>query len=164
MGKAYSRAALGALLTTALAWETIAIGQDRQAPARPTFSADGTAHVPAFDLPPSELSSPEARAAQAMRAKMPDTVPSLDLDIATRRRGLEIAMAPQVARMREAYPVDVADQTIGGVPTRIVTPRGKPFDPHRVLINLHGGGFSMCAVPAPCWNPCRWRPWAGTRS
>ena len=145
MGRAHSRAALGALLTTALACGTMATGQEQSAPARPTFSADGTAHVPAFDLPPSELSSPEARAAQAMRAKMPNTVPPLDLDIATRRRGLEAAMAPQVARMREAYPVDVADQTIGGVPTRIVTPKGKPFDPQRVLINLHGGGFSMCA-------------------
>ena len=32
-------------------------------PAGPTFGADGTVHVPAFDLPASELSSPEARAA-----------------------------------------------------------------------------------------------------
>ncbi|MEO6718240.1 MAG: hypothetical protein ABIM50_13465 [Novosphingobium sp.] len=32
-------------------------------PTGPTFGADGTVHVPAFDFPASELSSPEARAA-----------------------------------------------------------------------------------------------------
>jgi epsilon-lactone hydrolase len=31
------------------------------------------------------------------------------------------------------------------VPTRIVTPHGKSYDPDRVLINLHGGAFSLCA-------------------
>jgi acetyl esterase/lipase len=34
---------------------------------------------------------------------------------------------------------------MAGVPTRIVTPKDKPFDRKHVLINLHGGGFSMCA-------------------
>jgi acetyl esterase/lipase len=47
--------------------------------------------------------------------------------------------------MRKQYAVEVVDQTIAGVPTRIITPSGKPVDPKRVLINLHGGGFTMCA-------------------
>jgi monoterpene epsilon-lactone hydrolase len=147
MRKPHSRIALAALLTTALTFGTMAVAQE-QAPAgpiKPTFADDGTVHVPAFDLPPSELSSAEARAAQAMRAKMPVTVPPLDVEITQLRRGLEGMLAGQVAKMREAYPVDVVDQTIAGVPTRIVTPKGKPFDAERVLINLHGGGFSMCA-------------------
>lgn len=114
-------------------------------PARPVFAPDGTVHVPAFDLPPSDLSSPEARAAQAKRAKMPAMVPPANLDIATIRRGLEAMLAPQVAEMRRVYPVNVAEQTIAGVPTRIVTPKSKPYDRKHVLINLHGGGFSMCA-------------------
>ena len=54
-------------------------------------------------------------------------------------------LAPQVAGMRKLYSVDVIDQTISGIPTRIVTPKDKPFDGKRVLINLHGGGFTMCA-------------------
>ena len=29
--------------------------------------------------------------------------------------------------------------------THIVTPEGKPHDEQRILINLHGGGFSVCA-------------------
>ena len=36
---------------------------------QPTFDEHGVAHVPAFDLPASVLSSPEARAAQAGRAR-----------------------------------------------------------------------------------------------
>jgi acetyl esterase/lipase len=114
-------------------------------PAQPRFGDDGTVHVPAFELPPSELSSPEARAAQAMRAKMTGGVPPADLDITQVRSGLEAMLAPQVARMREVYPVDVAELVIGGVTTHVVTPQGKPHDPQRVLINLHGGGFAMCA-------------------
>ena len=54
-------------------------------------------------------------------------------------------MAPRVAGMRKLYSVDVVDQAISGIPTRIITPRDKTFDRHHVLINLHGGGFSMCA-------------------
>ena len=114
-------------------------------PAHPRFGDDGTVYVSAFELPPSELSSPEARAAQAMRARMPAGAPSADLDIAVVRSGLEAMLAPQVAKMREVYPVDVAEQAIGGVTTHVITPQGKPHDEQRVLINLHGGGFSMCA-------------------
>jgi len=114
-------------------------------PAKPVFAEDGSVKVPAFDLPASDLSSAEARKAQAMRAKMPGGPPPLDIPIAVMRKGLEAMMAPQVARMRELHPVDVADQAIGGVPTRVITPKGKSFDKQRVLINLHGGGFSMCA-------------------
>jgi monoterpene epsilon-lactone hydrolase len=123
-----------------------AVAQAQQTPpARPTFAEDGTAHVPAFDLPPSSLSSPEAQAAQKMRAHMPVGVPSSTGDIVAAREGLEKMLAPQLTALRAQYPVDVVEQTIAGVPTRVVTPTGKPFDAKRVLINLHGGGFSMCA-------------------
>ncbi|MDE2595547.1 MAG: alpha/beta hydrolase [Sphingomonadales bacterium] len=101
--------------------------------------------MPAFDLPPSAFLSPQALAAQKARARVPAGVPSNDADIITVRRGLETMLAGQVARMREAYPVDVVDQTIGGVRTKVVTPKGRAPDKGRVLINLHGGGFSMCA-------------------
>ena len=118
---------------------------NQNAPPKPRFGNDGTVHVPAFELPPSELSSPEARAAQAMRAKMPERLPQPDLDITVVRNGLEAMLAPQVAAMREIYPVDIVELAIGGVTTHAITPHGKPHDEQRVLINLHGGGFSMCA-------------------
>jgi acetyl esterase/lipase len=41
--------------------------------------------------------------------------------------------------------VDIVPQQIAGVKTRIFTPKAGELDPHRVLINLHGGGFMLCA-------------------
>lgn len=135
------KAAIAALMLAA-APSSLAAGD---APPRPTFSEDGTAHVPAFDLPPSELSSPEARAFMKLRAKMPGGAPPENAPIAELRQGMEALLAPQVAAMRQQYPVDVADRTMAGVPTRIVTPKDRKPDPDRVLINLHGGAFSVCA-------------------
>ncbi|MBW8755247.1 MAG: alpha/beta hydrolase, partial [Sphingomonadales bacterium] len=111
--------------------------------ARPVFDEDGTTHVPAFDLPASALSSPQAQAAQAFRAKMPGGTPFGGGDIAAVRAGLEAMLAPQVAGMLAAYPVDIADETIAGVPVKIFTPKDRPYEQERVLINLHGGAFTM---------------------
>ncbi len=120
-------------------------GSSPAPPAKPVFGADGVTRVPAFNLPASELSSPEARAAQAARSKMAGGAPPHDIPVDVMRRGLEAMLAPQVAEMRKRYPVDIVDQLIDGVPTRIIKPQGRPFDRTRLLINLHGGGFSMCA-------------------
>lgn len=128
----------------ALAASSVALmAQDK--PAKPTFAEDGTVHVPAFDLPPSQLSSAEARAAQAMRAKHGGGAPPNDIPVDVMRKGLEAMLAPQVEAMRQLYAVDIVDQPIDGVPTRIIKPHGRDFDHTRLLINLHGGGFSMCA-------------------
>jgi len=133
---------IAATLTLALCATPLAA---QSAPPRPDFETDGTVRVPAFELPPSAFLSPEARAAQAARARMAGGAPPNDIPVDVMRKGLEMMLAPQVARMRAVYPVDVAEEVIAGVPARIVTPRGKPFDKRRVLINVHGGGFSMCA-------------------
>ena len=83
-----------------------------------------------------------------LRSKMPLHLPTMEPDIAKSRKALDAMLAGQVALMRKQYPVDVAEETIAGVPTRIVTPKdGKP-DPKRVLINLHGGAFNTC------WDSC----------
>jgi acetyl esterase/lipase len=112
---------------------------------RPTFAEDGTVAVPAFALPPSELASAEARAMQALRARLPGGAPPTDLEIAAIRAGLEQMLAPQVEQMRQLYPVEISELEIAGVPTRVVTPPDGSFDDDIVLINLHGGAFSMCA-------------------
>lgn len=115
-----------------------------EATARPVFDEDGTTHVPAFDLPASTLSSPQAQAAQAFRAKMTGGAPvTAGRDIAEVRAGLEAMLAPQVAGVLAAFPVDVVDETIAGVPVKVFTPRDKPFATDRVIINLHGGAFTM---------------------
>jgi len=136
-------ASIAALTTASLTTASLA-AQDAPA-ARPTFEVDGTVNVPAFKLPPSPFLSPEALALQKMRAQMKPPPIAPELDIAKARAGVEAMMGQGVGAMRQRYPVDVADQTIAGVPTRVVTPKDKPFDRARVLINVHGGGFTMCA-------------------
>jgi acetyl esterase/lipase len=117
------------------------------APSQPTFATDGTVHVPAFDLPPSPFSSAEAQRLMTFRAHMhsPDLTTQ---DIATHRRAFDAMMGGQVAAMQALYPVDIAEDHVAGIPVRIVTPHGKPYDPDRVLIDLHGGAFSIC------WGAC----------
>ena len=111
----------------------------------PTFTADGVTHVPPFDLPPSALMSKEGAAMLKMRAQTPAKPPQPSDDIDSARKRVEQTLAPLVATMLQRYPVDVAEQRIAGVPTRVVTPRGKPVDEKRILIDLHGGAFSICA-------------------
>ena len=114
----------------------------------PRFNDDGTVDVPAFRLPPSELSSPEARAAMALRANMPMRAPQPGLEIETIRKGLDAMLEPQVARMMELYPVTITESEIAGVPVREIRPASGDIDPDRVLLNVHGGAFTMC------WHSC----------
>ena len=141
-----------ALFAVSLAATVPAHGEEPATPSpaavRPVFTPDGVVQVPAFDLPPSPLLSKEALAAQQARGKMPGAAPRGELPIALARKGLAAMLAPQIAGMQKQYPVDIAEQTIGGVPTRVITPKGKPWDKKRVLINLHGGAFSVC------WESC----------
>jgi acetyl esterase/lipase len=117
--------------------------------AKPIFSADGTVEVPSFRLPPSEYASAEARRSLSLRGSTPPRPePPADLDINMVRKGLDDALAPQVARMRDLYPVTIEEEEIDGVPVRIITPEDGEFDPKRVLMNLHGGAFSLC------WDSC----------
>jgi monoterpene epsilon-lactone hydrolase len=119
-----------------------------EAPARPTFDQDGVVHVPSFELPPSELSSAEAQGFMKLRARMPHDILTMEPDIAKSRKGLDAMLSPAVEQMLHAYPVEIAETTIAGVPARVVTAKGQRVDPQRVLINLHGGAFSTC------WDAC----------
>jgi epsilon-lactone hydrolase len=115
----------------------------------PTFGADGTVNVPAFELPPSEFLSAEARAQQEMRARYPITqTADVEPDITKRRQTLDAMMASRVAEMKRRFPVEIVEQNMGGVAVRMITPTDKEPDPKRVLINLHGGAFSVC------WDSC----------
>lgn len=118
---------------------------------RPVFTDDGTVKVPAFELPPSTLLSPEALAQQKSRARM--ALPVMDtsraeMSPADSRKALARYLQPQVDRYLKHFPVDVSETTVGGVPARVVTPKGGKADPRRVLINLHGGAFTTC------WESC----------
>jgi len=114
---------------------------------KPTFLPDGTVQVPAFELPPSEFVSREALEFQKSRAKMSGAGVSMsgDSNITEIRTNLERYMEPQVIAAQQRYPVDIVAQEIAGVKTRIVTPKNGEANSNRILINLHGGGFMMCA-------------------
>ena len=118
------------------------------APAAPVVLPDGAVRVPAFELPPSDYMSKEALAFQKRRAgPSGGGLAALDpkLPIAEVRAAAEKQAAPLIAIVRARYKADVAEQTIGGVKTRVFTPADGKIDPRRILINLHGGSFSMCA-------------------
>lgn len=137
-----------ALAGAALVIATSHVAAQDAAPVRPKFDADGTVHVPAFDLPPSPFLSPEALAAQKSRARAPGGAPPASPEIAALRRMNTAALASRVTAMQQAYPVKIEEGVVAGVPVRIITPSDKPAATDRVLINVHGGGFSMC------WESC----------
>ncbi|MFZ0007644.1 MAG: alpha/beta hydrolase [Steroidobacteraceae bacterium] len=104
--------------------------------------ATGVAHLPAIEVPASKFMSLEARAkfiALFSHPKPPGPPP----DFRTRRENDEHKNAPFVARAEVLWPVNIEPRVIGGVRTRIITPRSgiAPENRGRVLINLHGGGF-----------------------
>lgn len=125
---------------------SFALGAAQAQVAKPTYGADGVVHVPAFDLPPSAFMSAQGVDGLKKRAAMgPINAFPAAKNIAEMRAGMEKLLEPQVKTTEAAYPVNVTEQKIAGVPTRIFTPKNGKVDPHRVLINLHGGGFIMCA-------------------
>jgi acetyl esterase/lipase len=114
-------------------------------PAKPSFREDGTVDVPAFALPPSPLLSPQALAAQRARAQMPafDAAGEQEPDIATRREQINAYAARGIERLLAEFPVTITPGTIGGVKVLDVVPADGGHDPDRVLINLHGGAFTV---------------------
>lgn len=139
-----NRTTLALALSTAIALAGASPAPAQQA-AGPTSTPDGVVHVPAFDLPPSSYLSPEYLANMKRRAGAAHPVNLAAPDINVMRAGIERQLAPQVVDTQRRYPVTITSQTIAGVKTRTVLPKSGEADPRRVLINLHGGGFSMCA-------------------
>src|SRR5271165_2541794 len=71
----------------------------------------------------------------------------VDPDVTKERARIDAHLAPLIDKQKARYPVDVQPATIAGVPTLVIVPKAgiAPRNQHRVLINLHGGGFSVCA-------------------
>jgi epsilon-lactone hydrolase len=113
-----------------------------QASADERIKDDGSVTLDGVTVPLSSLMSDEARA--FMRHIMLDkpfgtTVP----DIAEERERAGAIMHGFLAPMRKRYAVEASEETIGGVVVDVVTPSEgiAPGNAHRVLINVHGGGF-----------------------
>lgn len=120
----------------------LAISHAQQATPPQTDSSfideHGTAHITRV-IPVPQTVSPEAQASLARvvsDAAIPETL--------AERRSKTDAWQTRAGKASEAvYPVKIESETIAGVPVRVVDPvDATPMHPDRVLINLHGGGFS----------------------
>lgn len=121
------------------------VSQARQAApegARP-YKQDGTVVINA-EVPLSDLLSQEG--ADYLRRLIVEkpfgSGPPL-ADIKAERARQDGIMNTFLAPMRQRYPVEVSEETIGGILVDVVTPPEGVAEENRrrVLINLHGGGF-----------------------
>ena len=110
------------------------------APSRDTSFIDGngTAHVTRV-VPVPQTISPEAQ--KSISRAEPDQGPPQPLE--ARRKGTDAYTARARVDWTKICPNTIVEDTMAGVPVRIVTPEGMPDkDKDRVLLNLHGGGFN----------------------
>lgn len=121
---------LGLALVTALSGSSLA-AQTPTTPARP---------VP--PLPVSSWASKEAHDAYEKLATEPPQ-PDFHGDVAAMRAWNGQREQQRLRDAMARYPVEITATRIGGVPVDVITPKGgvAPANRHRVLINLHGGGF-----------------------
>jgi monoterpene epsilon-lactone hydrolase len=103
------------------------------------IDGQGTAHISRVIPLPKTISS---QAREYLGRPLPDSAANQSL--AEKRARTDAMQLHDSEQNRALYPVNIASSTIAGIPVRIVTPIGPiPADKmDRVLINLHGGGFT----------------------
>jgi monoterpene epsilon-lactone hydrolase len=112
-----------------------------------TIDNQGTIRVPPFEIPLSSYMSWEAKQAFIqLRQKgfnSADQAVWQSGSLLGIRELFEKEMAPKVERAKAVFAVNIVEQKIGGVRTRVITPKNgvAARNRDRVLINLHGGGF-----------------------
>jgi acetyl esterase/lipase len=109
--------------------------------AKVTVESDGTVRIPSESVPLSSFLSPEAKA--YVTQHMHDMQ---DPEIVKQDAGVPRFMKAMLARDKEIFAVDQQDAQIGGVHAYLYLPKSgvSEVNKERVLINLHGGGFSGC--------------------
>jgi monoterpene epsilon-lactone hydrolase len=114
----------------------------------PAAKAGGAAvRVSGATIPFSSYASPQAQRAfsalAASLAKQPPPDPGAANDVETVRRTQNEETDRILAEVNRRYPAAIRTETLGGVPTDIVTPAAgvNAANRHRVLISLHSGGF-----------------------
>ncbi|HSS96700.1 MAG TPA: alpha/beta hydrolase fold domain-containing protein [Terriglobales bacterium] len=127
----------------ALLFPTSMWSQDRPArePAKVIVQTDGSVEVPAQVVPMSTFLSPEAKAYVTQHLK-----DMQDPEILKQDAGVPRFMKGYLARDYQIFSFEKKDQKIGGVHVYVYTPKNgiASKNKKRILINLHGGGFSGC--------------------
>jgi epsilon-lactone hydrolase len=113
----------------------------QQAAPKVIVQDDGTVEVPAQKVPMSAFLSPEAKAYVTQHLK-----DMQNPDVVKQDSGVPRFMKPYLASDYEMFAVEKKDQRIGGVHVYDYTPKTgvSTRNTDRILINLHGGGFSGC--------------------
>jgi len=137
----YSGAGLTARKSLALAMLCWCQTLMAQVPPAVTVDVDGTVHMPIMAVPISEFLSSEGKAyltEHLLAPRNPDNFRQVN--------GVPALIAGYLERQREMFPVQKADTELGGVNVIIYQPTAgiAPENSNKVLINLHGGGFSGC--------------------
>src|SRR5260370_2820470 len=118
---------------------------DRKQSDSSTIAPDGTAYVTRVVPVPTTI-SPEAQKVLA-RVESDAAVPQT---LEQRRTGTDKWQAGAGEESKKLYPVNVAADTIAGVPVRVVPPLTlPPENPGRVLINLHAAAFNSDSASLP---------------
>ena len=112
-----------------------------QKPPAVIVAPDGAVTVPSETVPVSSLLSPEAKAYVAQHLK-----DMQDPSATYAEKGIPRFMMPYLAQQKAMFPVEQEDTKIDGVHVVLFSPKQgvSAENAKRVLINLHGGGFSGC--------------------
>ena len=103
--------------------------------------SDGAVQIPGYTVPLSSFLSPQAKAYVAEHLRDMQNPELLKQD-----QGVPRFMKHYLERDETIFAVERKDASLGGVHTYTYTPRSGISEKNkaRVLINLHGGGFSGC--------------------
>jgi len=134
---------LAAILVTGVSTSQI----PSEAQSQVAVDDDGTVHIPAFELPLSSYMSGAAKHSYIEQRLHPVPMDWGDDPVKVRATLDRAYHAPLLARAKALYPVSIEEKRIAGVRTDVVIPKEgvASKNRHRVLINLHGGGFSVGA-------------------
>lgn len=115
--------------------------QEASSSAKVVVEADGTVKIPAESVPLSSFLSPEAKAYVTQHLH-----DMQDPEIVKQDNGVPRFMKTMLARDKEIFAVDQQDSHVGGVHAYVYSPKSgiSEVNKQRVLINLHGGGFTGC--------------------
>ncbi|MBK8196731.1 MAG: alpha/beta hydrolase fold domain-containing protein [Acidobacteria bacterium] len=141
---------LSAVMCAACAHERPPEAEAAAAPpaqSRLAVDPDGTVHVPAMAVPVSDFMSPEGKAYIVDHLHTLRTPVRMVFSDAL---GAPVFLQDFVDRQKILFPVTLTKTQIAGVPVYDYSPAGgvTAGNENRVLINLHGGGFSNC------WPAC----------
>jgi len=128
------------MLTSQTAWAR-AKSHAALAAAKVVVEPNGTVHVPGQTVPVSSYLSPQAKAYVAQHL-----IQMQEPRLLVQVKGVPVFMEPFLRRDHELFAVSRKEEAIGGVGVYAYTPASgvTARNRSRVLINLHGGGFSGC--------------------